>query len=372
MKKIPLVDLSIPHKKLITPIHKAIDRIVAKSSFVMGEDVSLFEEEFARYCEVPFCIGVANGTVAIHAALEALGVGEGDEVITVTNTFIATSEAITQSGARAVFCDIDPLTHTIDPKSLQNAITRKTKAVIVVHLYGNPCDMDPILKLVKKHKLYLIEDAAQAHGATYKGKKIGSFGDVATFSFYPGKNLGAWGDAGAIVTKHEKLSKKLKKLINHGRIDKYTHEFEGFNYRLDSIQAAILRIKLKHLDEGNGKRRKNVQYYKEKLKNVAGLRWVEETPDAHSVFHLFVILHEKRDLIKALLAKHHVEAGIHYPLPLHLQPAYAYMKHQKGDFPIAEQMSEVILSLPIYPELTTKQIDTIVQYVKKATITNKK
>lgn len=366
MYKIPLVDLSIQHKKLKKEINAAITKIVASNKFIMGEDVSLFEKEYARFCQTKYCVGAANGTVVIHLALYALGVGPGDEIITVPNTFIATSEAITQSGAKVVFCDIDPQTHTMDPISVEKRITKKTRAIVPVDIHGNPCQYDALTKLARKYKLFIVEDAAQAQGATFGKKRVGNWADVTTFSFFPAKNLGAWGDAGGVVTNDKKLYEKMKILVNHGRREKYIHDIEGFNYRLDTLQAAILRIKLKHLEGWNAIRRKHAQTYREYFKNIPEIECVSEMKNGKSVYHLFIICHKKRDRIKAYLADKGIETGIHYPVPLHLQPAYKYLHYKKGDLPVAEEKAEQILSLPMYPELTDKQIEQVVTYAKKA------
>jgi dTDP-4-amino-4,6-dideoxygalactose transaminase len=347
-------------------MYRAIDDIVKSNKFIMGEAVGLFEKEFADFCKTKYCVGTGNGTLSLHVALVALGIGTGDEVITVPNTFIATSEAITQTGARAVFCDINRLTHTLDPESFEKKITKKTKAVIAVHIHGNPCEMDKINKIAKKYNLFVVEDAAQAHGAVYKNKRIGNWSDVAAFSFFPAKNLGAWGDAGGVVTNNRILYEKMKMLVNHGRREKYLHDIEGFNYRLDTIQAAILRIKLPYLESWNTKRRENATFYRELFTTLPEIECSQETQNAKSVYHLFSICHSKRDVIKKYLASYGIETGIHYPVPLHLQPAYGYLKYKEGDLPVAEEKARTILSLPMYPELTKNQIRKIVSYVKEA------
>lgn len=366
MYNIPLVNLHIQHEKLQNKIAKALQKIVQNNRFILGPDVEFFESEFARFCKTNYCVGTGNGTVAIHVALVALGIGVGDEVITVPNTFIATSEAISQTGAKVVFCDIDAATHTMDPVTVEQKITKNTKAIIPVHIHGNPCQMDVLQRIARKHKLFIIEDAAQAHGAQYKGKRIGNWGDIATFSFFPAKNLGAWGDAGAVVTNDKNLYRKIKMLVNHGRSEKYLHAMEGYNYRLDTIHAAILRVKLQYLERWNKLRRQHASYYRKLFQHIPEINCITETHGGSSAYHLFVICHPKRDRIKKYLASKGIETGVHYPIPLHLQPAYRYLGYQKGDLPVTEEKAHHILSLPMYPELTKQQIQTIVTYVKKA------
>lgn len=363
---IPLVDLSIQHRKFKSKIDREINIIVKSGRFIMGEAVGKFESEFAAFCNAKYCVGTGNGTVSIHVALAALDIKFGDEVITVPNTFIATAEPITQIGATVVFCDIDPKTHTMDPQSFESKITSKTKAVIPVHIHGNPCKMDEINKIARKHSISVIEDAAQAHGAVYKGKTIGNWGHIASYSFFPAKNLGAWGDAGGVVTNDRSLYEKMKALVNHGRREKYLHDFVGFNYRLDTIHAAILRIKLPYLKKWNNLRHKNAQLYRRLFEEIPEIECIEETAGGTSSYHLFVICHPKRDKIKEYLSKKGIETGVHYPVPLHLQPAYAYLKYKKGSLPVAEKKAAEILSLPMYPELTSAQIRSIVKYVKEA------
>lgn len=366
MYKIPLVDLQIQHQRLAKPINVAIRRVVDSNKFILGEDVSLFEHEFAQFSRTKYAVGTGNGTLSIHVALVALGIGKGDEVITVPNTFIATSETVSQTGAKVVFCDIDPMTHTMDPESVIKKITKRTKALLPVHIHGNPCYMDRLKSIAVKHNLFIIEDAAQAHGAEYLEKRVGNWGHVATFSFFPAKNLGAWGDAGGIVTNNKRLYKLIKTLVNHGRKEKYIHEREGFNYRLDTLQAAILRVKLPYLEKWNQLRRRHAVLYRKLFKKIPEVECVKEAKGGRSAYHLFVICHPKRDKIKAFLAQKGIETGVHYPVPLHLQPAYKYLGYKKGDLPVAEEKSQEILSLPMYPELTNIQIERIVEYVKKA------
>ncbi len=361
---IPLVDLKDQYDSIKEEIDEAIQSVLNTTSFIMGEELEKFEEEFSRYCNVKYAIGVANGSDALILALKACDIGEGDEVITVPHTFIATTEAITIVGGKIVFVDIDPKTYTIDVTKIEEKINEKTKAIIPVHLYGQPADMNPIMGLAKRYNLKVIEDAAQAHGAEYKGKKAGSIGDVGCFSFYPGKNLGAYGDAGMVVTNNEEMAEKIKLLRNHGRITKkYEHKIEGYSSRLDNLQAAILRVKLRHLNEWNESRRNNAKKYNELLRNVDKIIIPYEADYAKHVYHLYVIrVNEKqRDLLIETLKRNDIAAGIHYPIPLHLQPAYIYLNYKVGDFPFTEKVSKEIISLPIYPELTISQIETIIK-----------
>jgi len=362
---IPFVDLKAQYDSIKDEIDEVIQNVLNTTSFIMGEELKKFEEEFASFCDVKHAIGVANGSDALILALRACGVGEGDEVITVTHTFIATTEAITHVGGKIVFVDIDPKTYTIDVTKIEEKISERTKAIIPVHLYGQPADMDSIMELAKKYNLKVIEDAAQAHGAEYKGKKVGSIGDAGCFSFYPGKNLGAYGDAGMVVTNNEEISKKIKLLRNHGRITKkYEHEIEGYSSRLDNLQAAILRVKLKYLNKWNDGRRVNAKKYNELLNNIGGITTPYEADYAKHVYHLYVVRTENRDKLREELKSTGVATGIHYPIPLHLQSAYNYLGYKRGDFPVTEECSQKILSLPMFAELSDNQIDEIVELIK--------
>ena len=365
MVKIPLVDLKAQYSILKSEIEPAVKSVLDRCDFIMGAGVSMFEEEFAEFTGGKFCIGVSNGTDAIHLALLACGIKNGDEVVTVPNTFIATTEAITMTGARVVFADIDSESYTIDVRQIKNKITKKTKAIIPVHLYGLPADMDTIMKIAKDEGLFVIEDAAQAHGAICKDMGVGVIGDIGCFSFYPGKNLGAYGDAGAIVTNNEEFVNKIKLLRDHGRRKKYEHEIEGFNKRIDTLQAAVLRIKLKYLKEWNEKRRKNAEIYSYALKDIDGVEVPVKIKDIKSVYHLYVIKAKDRDNLKEYLEKEGIATGIHYPIPLHLQSAYKYLGLKEGNFPVAEDTAKRILSLPMYPELSEEQIYYISEKIKK-------
>ena len=359
---IPFVDLKAQYDSIKDEIDNAIQNVLNTTSFIMGEELKKFEVEFARFCDAKYAIGVANGSDALILALRACGIGKGDEVITVPHTFISTTEAISNVGGKVVFVDIDPKTYTIDVTKIEEKINKKTKAIIPVHLYGQPADMDTIMRFAKEYNLKVIEDAAQAHGAEYKREKVGSIGDVGCFSFYPGKNLGAYGDAGMVVTNNEEIAEGIKLLRNHGRITKkYEHDIEGYSSRLDNLQAAILRVKLRHLNKWNENRRGNAKKYNELLSNIDGIITPYEADYAKHVYHLYVIRVEKerRDKLRECLKSKDIAAGIHYPIPLHLQPAYKYLGYKRGDFPVTEKASQEIISLPMFAELTGEQIEEI-------------
>lgn len=365
MNKIPLVGLYAQYQQIKIEIDNAIEKVISKSQFVGGEEVKLFEEEFAAYCETDHCVGVGNGTDAVYLALRAMGIGSGDEVITVAHTFIATTEGITAAGASPIFIDVKEDTMLMDPELIESAITPRTKAIIPVHLYGQPCEMDRIMEIARKHGLRVIEDAAQAHGARWMGQRAGSIGDAACFSFYPGKNLGAYGDAGAVVSKDRQVIDRLRMLANHGSVTKYTHEIEGVNSRLDGLQAAILRVKLRHLDEWNEQRRNHANYY------LRALRGSELVPvaiheKAEPVWHLFVVRVADREEFQKRLADEGIATGIHYPLPLHLQPAYAHLNLPIGSFPVTEKIAREIVSLPMFPELTSAELDVVVKSIHRS------
>ncbi|MBI5387792.1 MAG: DegT/DnrJ/EryC1/StrS family aminotransferase [Verrucomicrobia bacterium] len=354
------VDLQTQYQNLKPEIDAAIGRICARGDFVLGEDVKLLEQEFAAFCRVPHCVTVANGTEALHLALLACGVGPGDEVIAPTHTFIASIIAIHETGARPVLVDCDPRYYTLDPVATARAITPRTKALMPVHLYGQPADMDPILDLANQHKLFVVEDACQAHGAEYKGRRCGSIGDIAAFSFYPGKNLGAYGDGGAITTARSDLAEKVWLLRNYGQRVKYEHTCKGFNSRLDTIQAAILRIKLRHLESWNDARRHAAGQYDRLL---AGLRLglPALAPYAKHVYHLYVVQTDDRKKLQGALDDATISHGIHYPIPVHLQPAFADLGYQPGSFPVTEALAPRLVSLPMFPELTQAQIQRVVE-----------
>jgi dTDP-4-amino-4,6-dideoxygalactose transaminase len=363
---IPLVDLNVQYDSIKPEIDAAMAQVIAKTAFIGGPFAQEFEKAFAAFCGVKHCIGVGNGTDALFIALKALGVGEGDEVITVANSFIATSEAITMAGARVVFVDINPKTYNIDVRKIEAKVTPKTRAIIPVHLYGQPADMASIMDIARRHHLKVLEDCAQAHGAEYKGRKIGSIGDMACFSFYPGKNLGAYGDAGAMVTNSDELAVKARMFANHGRIDKYNHEQEGVNSRMDGLQGAVLNVKLNHLLEWTEKRRRNAYLYNEHLKGLRNLATPAEIDNVKAVYHLYVIRLKAalRQGLQDHLKKNGIATGIHYPIALPNLIAYGYLKHKESDFPEASAASQEILSLPMYPELEPSQIEYISGKIK--------
>ena len=362
---IPFVDLRSQYENIKEEIEEAIRQVISKTAFIGGTFVQEFEEAFAAFCGVKHCVGVGNGTDALFIALKTLGIGDGDEVITAANSFIATSEAITMTGARVVFVDIDPRTYNIDINKIEKKITLKTRAIIPVHLYGQPADMDPILDIARRHDLKVIEDAAQAHGAMYRGRKVGSLGDMACFSFYPGKNLGAYGDGGAIVTDDEELAVKARMFANHGRVEKYDHEIEGVNSRLDGLQAAILSVKLRHLPEWSEKRRRNAYLYNEYLEG-SGLIIPFELEGVEAVYHLYVVRlrNGARQALQERLKSERIASGLHYPIALPNLKAYEYLNHDGDDFPEATRASKEILSLPMFPELRVDQIEFIVEKIR--------
>lgn len=364
--KIPLVDLKAQYASIKTEIDQSIQRVLNETDFINGKAVSEFEKAFADYCGTRSVIGVANGTDALQIALLACGIGKGDEVITAVNIFIATSEAISATGARPVFVDCDAQTYTIDVKKIEEKITPRTKAIIPIHLFGQPAAMEIVKDIAARHNLVVIEDAAQAHGARYKGTIVGNFGKLACFSFYPGKNLGAYGDAGAIATNDEMLANKVRMLANHGRLKKYEHEIEGYNSRLDTLQAAILLAKLRHLDAWTQKRRLHAARYTELLSSTPEIVTPIVHPDATHVYHLYVVRVQQRERVQQTLREAGIATGIHYPIPLHQQPAYKHFGLPAGSFPVAERFAGEILSLPMYPELTEEQIAYIADTLMKA------
>ena len=363
-KHIPLVGLFDQYQTIKSEIDSAIENIITKSAFVGGEEVRLFETEFAAYCEARGCVGVGNGTDALYLTLRALGIGAGDEVVTVAHTFIATSEAISMTGATPIFIDVTEDTMLMDPSLIEAAITPKTKAVVPVHLYGQSCDMDAIMQIARKHGLKVVEDAAQAHGGRWRGQRVGSIGDAATFSFYPGKNLGAFGDGGAVVSQDEDLIERIRMLANHGRLEKYTHKMEGVNSRLDGMQAAILRVKLRRLDEWNARRRQIADAYRDQLTGH-GLTLPTVHENAETVWHLFVVRTGERERLQSLLKEEGIATGIHYPVPLHEQPAYED-RRASYSLPVTERAAREVVSLPMYPELSQEQIEAVCNAVTSA------
>ncbi len=368
---VPFLNLYAQHAPLREEIHAAVQEVIESSAFAGGPFVTKFEEDFSAFCQTKHAIGVGSGTEAIWLTLLALGIGPGDEVITVPNTFIATAEAISFCGAKPVFVDVDEQTYTIDPAKLDAAVTPNTRAIIPVHLFGQMADMDPILKFAKSNGLYVVEDACQAHGAEYKGRRAGSIGDAGCFSFYPGKNLGAFGEAGAVVTNNEDLKEKIQMLRDHGQARKYHHTFIGWNGRMDGIQAAILRIKLKRLTEGNTHRRAFARIYNRLLEDVSGLITPAEASYATHVYHLYVIRTGHRDDLQRKLAERGIACGIHYPVPLHLQEAYRPLGVKEGSLPVAERTAREFLSLPLFPEMTIDQVTRVATEIKSSLATTK-
>jgi dTDP-4-amino-4,6-dideoxygalactose transaminase len=368
--KIPLVDLKAQYGSIKTEIDNAIRSVIGNTQFILGPEVAAFESEIATYCETKFAVGVASGTDALLLALLACNIQPGDEVITTPFTFIATAEVITQCGALPVFVDIDPKTYNIDPTKIELKVTKKTRAIIPVHLYGQPADMDPILELGKKYNLKVIEDCAQALGAKYKGKKVGSLGDAGCLSFFPSKVLGAYGDGGMVVTNNPEIAEKVAMLRNHGCQQKYYHFMPGFNSRLDEFQAAILRVKLRHLDEWIELRRQKVSVYSRLFDQIDGVQPPYAAPDSHHVFNYYTIRLQNgklnRDKLQPYLHSQGIATAIYYPLSLHLQQVYKSLGHKPGDFPESEKAQEEVLSLPIYPELGDDEIERIVGAIRSS------
>jgi len=362
--KIPFLDIAAQIRPLRTEIDAAISKVIDSTAFAGGSFVEEFESQFATYCDGPFALGVGSGTEAIWLALLAMGVGHGDEVITVPSTFLATAEAITYTGAKPVFVDIHPQTYTMDPALLSQAITPKTKAIIPVHLLGHPADLQPILHIARQHGIFVVEDACQAHGAEYHGKKTGFLADAGCFSFYPGKNLGAFGEAGAVLTNNPDLHEKIRVLRDHGQIKKYHHTMVGWNCRMDGIQAAVLNVKLPHLDHATQLRRQHATTYNQLFAGLENIITPFQAPWVKHVFHIYAIQVERRDALIQFLAHQGIGTGIHYPIPVHLQEAYRHLDYSQGSFPVSEKTSRQFISLPLYPELTVEQIHTVSQAVK--------
>jgi len=362
--QVPLLDLKALHDPLRGELMEAISEVIDSNAFAGGPFVARFEQDFAAFCKSPHAIGVGNGTDALWLSLLALGIGAGDEVITSPMTFIATAEAISFCGAKPVFVDIDEKTYTLDPNLLERAITPRTKAIIPVHLFGQMADMDPILEIATRHGLPVIEDACQAHGAEYKGRKAGSLGIAGCFSFYPGKNLGALGEAGAVVTGSVELKNKIQMLRDHGQSRKYHHVLLGWNGRMDGIQGAVLRVKLKHLARANEARRAHARHYDQQLAGLDALITPVEAGYGRHVYHVYTVRVPGRDEMLREMASRGIACGIHYPIPLHLQEAYHFLGHQPGSFPVAERCAAEFLSLPMYPELSAEQVAKVEQELK--------
>jgi len=360
--KVPLLDLKAEYASLLDEILPALDRVCQKSAFVLGEEVDAFEREFAAYCGAKHCVALSNGTAALHLGLLAVGVQAGDEVITSPNTFLATAEAITYCGARPVFADIDPATANMDPRLFERAITPATRAVMPVHLYGRAADMDAIRAIAGPRKIRVLEDAAQAHGARYRGRRAGGLADAAGFSFYPTKNLGAYGEGGALTTDDDQIATFARAARSHGQTARYEHEFVGYNYRMHGFQGVVLRIKLRYLDAWTAKRQEIAREYRRVLA-PARLEMPVDDPRDACVYHQFVIYVKNRNSVICQLAERGIETTVHYPRPLHLQPAYSALGYPAGTFPHSERACDHVLSLPIYPQMTTDQINYVAESV---------
>jgi len=380
--KIPFLDLKTQYGLIKSEVQKEINDVLENTAYICGKKVKAFEEAFAKHHNANYFLGLSSGTDALHQTYWCLGLGIGsqiesgklnqepDEIIVPVNTYIATTETITITGARPVFVDHEEESFNIDPKKIKEKITTRTKAIVVVHLYGQPVDIDPILEIAKKYNLVVIEDCSQAHNAEYKGKKIGTFGKVSTFSFYPGKNLGAYGEGGGVMTNDEKLFQQMLRFRQHGATVKYIHDIEGHNYRMEEIQGAVLNVKLKYLDHWTEGRRRVAKRYNELFSDVNEVITPKEMPYAKHVYHLYEIRVKGRDKLIEYLKEKGVDTGLHYPLPLHLQKAYQYLHYKKGDFPIAEKCCQEILSLPMFPEMTDEQIQYVCSSIKSYFVTH--
>jgi len=363
---VPFVDLKAQYRSIKPEVDEAIGRVLETTAFILGPAVEEFERAFAAYLGAEFCVGVSNGTAAVQLALAACGVTAGDEVILPANTFIATAEAVSALGAVPVLVDCERDSSNIDANKVEAAVTPRTRAVVPVHLYGQPADLDPVFDVARRHRLEVVEDAAQAHGARYKGRRVGALGRAAAFSFYPGKNLGAYGEGGAVVTNEAGVARRLRLLRDHGSERKYEHEIVGHNYRLEGIQGAVLSVKLKRLDGWNAQRRQHAARYREllgPLEAAGAVSLPREMPYAEHVYHLFVVRSDERDELQKHLAASGVQTGIHYPVPVHLQPAYRALGHKPGDFPEAERQAASVLSLPMFAELTEEQLSRVAEAV---------
>jgi dTDP-4-amino-4,6-dideoxygalactose transaminase len=365
---IPFADLKENYRSIKAEIDEVVHRTLESGWFILGKEVEAFEAEFATYCGVKHCIGVGNGLEALHLILRGYEIGLGDEVIIPANTYIATALAVSYAGAIPVLVDADESTYNIDVTKVESAITSRTKAIMPVHLYGQPADMDPICALAQKHDLKVIEDNAQAHGAMYKGKRTGGLGDAAGVSFYPSKNLGAYGDGGAILTNDDALARKIRMLRNYGQSSRYSNDYKGFNSRLDELQAAVLRVKLRHLDHWSERRRALAKVYRELLAGIPKLELPHELSGTQHVYHLFVIRHPRRDALQAHLQKNEIGTLIHYPVPLYLQKAYADLKMPPGSFPVSERLAREVLSLPLYPEMPDGMVARVASWLRSAVL----
>ena len=361
--KVAFLDLKAQYNSIKEEVNEAIQKVLESCAFAGGPFVEEFENNFAQFCQTPHAVGVSSGTSALWMALLALDIGAEDEVIIPANTFIATAEAVSYAGAKPVFVDADEQTYTMNPELVEAAITPRTKAIIPVHLFGQMADMDAVMEIAHGYGLAVIEDASQAHGAEYKDRRAGSIGDLGCFSFYPGKNLGAYGEAGCVVTNRNDLAEKIQKLRDHGQSKKYYHDLIGWNGRMDGIQGAVLSVKLRHLEEWNSRRRQHALKYNELLRGQEQLITPTEANSAKHVYHIYALRTPGRDKLIKHLAENEIYCGIHYPIPLHLQKAYQYLGHQKGDYPVSEQCASEYISLPMFPELTNIQIERVVQLI---------
>ncbi|CAN5658848.1 DegT/DnrJ/EryC1/StrS family aminotransferase [soil metagenome] len=366
--KVPFLDLKAHHAPNLVSFESVISEVIESGAFAGGPFVEGFEEDFAGFCDCRHAVGLGSGTEALWLVLLAYGVGPGDEVITVPSTFMATAEAITYCGATPVFVDVDESSYTMDPAQLSAVVTERTKAIIPVHLFGQMADMDPILEFALEHKLMVIEDAAQAHGAEYKGRKAGSVGNAGCFSFYPGKNLGAFGEAGAVVMNDRELRDKIRVLRDHGQVRKYEHRVVGWNCRMDGIQGAVLRIKLRDLERGNELRRAHAQKYERLLSEVEEIITPDVQPYAKHVFHIYAVRVQRRDEVIAFLEENGIGCAVHYPVPVHLQEAYSSLGYGEGSFPVAERAASEFLSLPMFPELTSEQVALVADTLKECVV----
>lgn len=355
---IPFVDLKTQYQRIKPEIHAAIEQALEQAHFVLGPEVEAFERQFAQYTHTKHAIAVNSGTSALHLALLAIGVEAGDEVITTPFTFVATASAIDYTGAKPVFVDIEPLTYTIDPNLIEAAITPRTKAIIPVHIFGQPANMDEIMQIARRHNLRVIEDAAQAHGAEYRGQRIGGIGDVGCFSFYPGKNLGAYGEGGAVTTNDPEIARRIRMLRDWGAEQKYLHVLKGYNYRMDGVQGAVLGVKMNYIEGWTEQRRQHAARYNALLGDSFVVP--QEASDRRHVYHVYAIRHPQRDQLQRFLAERDIQTGIHYPIPVHLQSCFSGLGYKAGDFPLAEQVANEVLSLPLFPEMTVEQQDQVV------------
>lgn len=366
--KVPMVDLHVQYEALKDEVEAAIGNVMDSCAFILGPEVERFERAYASYHGVSECVAVSNGTDALTLSLRALGIGQGDEVITTPQTFGATLEAICHVGAKPVLVDIDPDLYTMRVDQIESVVTERTRAIIPVHIYGHPVDMDPLMAVAERYELFVVEDTAQAHGATYKGRLAGTFGDAGCFSFYPGKNLGAYGDAGGIITNDKALADRLRMLRNHGQQPggKFYYHSVGYNNRMDGIQGAVLNVKLPHLQSWNDARRDHADRYRAGLADISGLKLPVESPDAEHVYHLYVLEVDDQEGLTTALNEEGIACGVQYPHPIHLAPAYAHLGYKLGDFPAYERTCKRIVSLPMFPEMTDDQIDAVITAVRRA------